>query len=134
MSCPMASRSPARIRAIRRTSKSGTGKPASVFTANRLVRRGATADYRVQLNDAGTVFGQRMHQIDLSFAKWFDLPGRGRWKIGIDVYNILNQGFIEDFVSTVVDAPGPTFGRVSLGRPQEILIARFWKLGARLQW
>jgi len=108
--------------------------PAAVFTANGLVRRGATDDYRVQLNDAGTVSGQRMHQIDLSFAKWLDLPGRARWKIGVDVYNILNQGFIEDFVSTVVDAPGPTFGRVTLGRPQEILIARFWKLSTRLQW
>ena len=107
--------------------------PRSVFAAAGQVRTQPTT---VRLNPSGTIFAERMHQIDLSLSKWFNLSHGMRWKLGVDVYNLTNSDFVEDFNMTTFDSPNadrfdPNGG---LGYPVETLVGRFWKITTRFQF
>jgi hypothetical protein len=78
---------------------------------------GGTANIPVNLIEPGTMYGERMNQLDLRIAKIVNLVGV-RWTASVDLYNALNTSP----VITQSDA------YASWLRPQAILNARFAKL------
>ena len=78
---------------------------------------GGTANILVNLVEPGTMYGDRMNQLDLRIAKIVNLVGV-RWTASVDLYNALNASP----VITQSDA------YASWQRPQAILNARFAKL------
>jgi hypothetical protein len=83
------------------------------------------ANVTVNLLAAGEMYDERTHQIDLRFARIFEL-GRTRLQANIDLYNVLNA----NFVATRNGNYG-TNGATWL-RPGAILPARLLKFGGQL--
>jgi hypothetical protein len=107
--------------------------PRDVFADAGLNR---TETVSVRLVPIGAVYQPRKNQVDMSLAKWINLPGGLRWKVSMDMYNVFNIDTIEDQSSNTSDSPGPNFGR-TLGRGsgvQETWVGRMWKIGSRLEF
>jgi Carboxypeptidase regulatory-like domain len=85
---------------------------------------GYPSGYPIDLIEPGTRYGDRLNQLDLRFAKLFDVPG-GRLKAMVDVYNALN--------ANPAVSVNTTFGANWL-RPTQILVARFVKVGAQFEF
>jgi hypothetical protein len=84
---------------------------------------GAAATVSVPLVEPGTMYGQRLNQLDLRLARVIRL-GRASATLNLDLYNALNV----DTVLTVSTA------YASWQRPQSIMLARFAKLGLQLDF
>jgi hypothetical protein len=80
----------------------------------------------VNLIPPGTLYGDRVNEIDLKIAKIFK-DGRTRTNAGIEVYNSLNSNAILAYNSTFVPG-GPWL------RPNAILTPRFVKLSAQFDF
>jgi Carboxypeptidase regulatory-like domain len=85
---------------------------------------GYPSGYPIDLIEPGTQYGERLNQLDLRFAKLFNLP-KGRVKAMVDIYNTLN--------ANPVVALNTTYGPNWL-RPTQILVARFVKVGAQFEF
>jgi hypothetical protein len=90
---------------------------------------GSTGSVPVHLVKPGTVYGERLHQLDLRFDKTFG-TGRARLTVSADVYNALNASTVLAHNNRFTPAT-PASDAVWL-TPTEILAARFLKLG--VQW
>ncbi len=84
---------------------------------------GNTANVAVNLVEPGTMYGERLNQLDVRLARVVSL-GRTRATFQLDVYNALNV----DTVTTLNNA------FASWQRPQGIILARFAKLGLQLDF
>jgi hypothetical protein len=84
---------------------------------------GGAANVTVNLVEPGTMYGERMNQLDLRFAKILRF-GRTRTRVNVDVYNALNSG--------AVLAQNNSFG--AWQQPTLILVARFVKFSAQVDF
>jgi hypothetical protein len=85
---------------------------------------GGVANVTVNLVDPGTMYGDRINQLDLRVGRRFGLGNR-RVILGFDVYNLLN--------SSPVLSYNQTYGLAWL-TPQSILVARFAKVSAQFDF
>jgi hypothetical protein len=86
---------------------------------------GANATTNVQLIQPGTVYGGRLEQLDIRFAKTLGLGGTKRIQPQFNVFNLLNSGAILGFNNTY----GPNWQN-----PTARLAGRMFKFGAQLDW
>ena len=78
----------------------------------------------VNLVEPGTMYGERLNQLDLRVGKILRFGGSFRATLNFDVYNALNA----DTVLVLNNA------YATWQRPQSILLARFAKLGLQLDF
>jgi hypothetical protein len=83
------------------------------------------ATVSVSLIPPGTMFGERLHQVDFRLTKAFKLPQGRRIQGMVDLYNLLN--------GAAVITQNNTFGSAWL-RPTQILQARLLKFGVQLDF
>jgi hypothetical protein len=83
------------------------------------------ASYPIDLIKPGSQYGDRLNQLDLRFAKSFKVASRTRIKGMVDIYNTLN--------ANPVVALNTTYGANWL-KPTQILVGRFVKVGAQLDF
>jgi hypothetical protein len=80
--------------------------------------------------EPGTVYGERLHQVDLSIKKILR-AGRTRTMISFDIYNALNADTIIGQDNNYTLVPG---GQAIWQTPNLILQARFFKVGAQIDF
>ena len=80
--------------------------------------------------EPGTVYGERLHQVDLSIKKIFR-AGRVRMNVSFDIYNALNADTITGQDNNYTLVPG---GQAIWQTPNLILQARFFKIGAQIDF
>jgi hypothetical protein len=81
----------------------------------------------VNLIEPGTLYGERVNQVDMRFAKILRF-GRSRTTVGFDVYNLVNS----DAVLTYNQTFSPT--TTTWLRPNSVLQARFVKFSAQVDF
>ena len=84
---------------------------------------GGAANTTINIVKAGTLFGERLNQVDLRVGKIFRFGAR-RVSVHLDVFNALN----DDTVLTMNNAFG------TWQRPTSIMLARFAKISAQLDF
>lgn len=89
---------------------------------------GATANKPIQLIEPGTVYLDRLHQIDLRLSKGFRV-GRYRLRGDINVYNALNATYVNLFNRTYT-----TVGTNSFLRPTDVLAGRTTKISGQIDF
>ena len=87
---------------------------------------GNAANVTVNLVEPGSLYGDRINQLDLRFAKVFT-SGRFRTTVGIDIYNIVNSNAVLTYNNTFVPG-GPWL------QPLTVLTPRLLKITAALDW
>ena len=73
------------------------------------------------VSSPGTLWGDRLNQIDFRFTKILNLP-RGRIDLNLDLYNAFNS----DAITTELNSVGPVYGL-----PIQVIPPRFAKISAR---
>jgi len=81
----------------------------------------------VNLIEPGTLYGDRVTQIDMRFAKILRF-GRTRTTVGVDLYNITNSNAVLTYNQTFVPTTDTWL------RPNSVLQARFLKLSAQMDF
>jgi len=122
------------------TFRSDKGSPLAanmVFTSNQttLGRPFAnnTPNVTVNLVEPGTLYGDRVNEIDLRVAKILRF-GRTRTNVGFDIYNILNANPILTYnqaFNPVVSTANPSSNWLA---PQSTLQPRFFKFSAQIDF
>jgi hypothetical protein len=84
---------------------------------------GGAANLPVNIVDPGSVYGERLNQVDVRLAKLLRF-GRTRTTLNLDVYNLFN-------VNTVLTVNNAF---ASWQRPTSILLARFAKIGVQFDF
>jgi hypothetical protein len=88
----------------------------------------------VNLIEPGTLYGQRVNQVDMRFAKVLRLKGT-RTLVGFDVYNISNSAAVLTYNQTFI--PGQNDSTPATARwlrPTSVLQARFVKISAQIDF
>jgi hypothetical protein len=85
-----------------------------------------SASITVPLVAPGTEFLPRINQLDLSFAKWFQI-GTYRVQGQADIFNIANQNYAIAYRST-------NFATAAYQQPASVLQGRMIRLGLQLKW
>jgi hypothetical protein len=88
----------------------------------------------VNLVEPGTLYGERVNQVDMRFAKVLRF-GRTRTLVGFDVYNLSNSAAVLTYNQTFV--PGQNESTPASARwlrPTSVLQARFVKIGAQIDF
>jgi hypothetical protein len=85
----------------------------------------------VNLIEPGTLYGDRINQIDMRFAKVLRF-GRTRSTVGIDLYNITNSNAVLTYIQTF--SPTVTTGTAAWLRPTSVLQPRFVKFSAQIDF
>ena len=86
--------------------------------------------YNVALIKPGTLYGDRINQVDLRFSKLMKLGGARRVRLMADVYNALNVSP----VIAVNNSYNANQAANNWGRPTQILVGRFLKVGAQFDF
>jgi hypothetical protein len=86
----------------------------------------------VNLIEPGTLYGDRVNEIDLRFAKILKF-GRSRTNIGIDIYNLMNQSPVLTYNQSFV-LPSATTPNGSWLTPNSVLQSRFVKVSAQIDF
>jgi hypothetical protein len=81
----------------------------------------------VNLIEPGTLYGDRVNQIDMRFAKILRF-GRSRTTVGFDVYNLMNSNPVLTY--NQIFSPTTT----TWLRPNSVLQARFVKISAQVDF
>jgi hypothetical protein len=79
----------------------------------------------VNLNTPGSLYLERLNQLDLRLARKFKLPRGGNWQVQADLFNVLN--------AHPILALGTLYGS-ALGAPTQALQPRILTLGAQLHF
>jgi hypothetical protein len=87
------------------------------------VLSGGVANLPVTIVEPGTMYGERLNQVDMRFGKILHL-GRTKTVVNLDVYNLFNA-------NTVL---GVNYAYATWQRPTSILLARFAKLGVQFDF
>jgi len=85
----------------------------------------------VNLITPGTLYGDRVNELDLRFAKNIRL-GRTRTNVGVDIYNVFNSASVLTYNQTFVPASATSAG--SWLQPNSVLQARFFKVSAQIDF
>ena len=85
---------------------------------------GNAANVAVNILNPGQMYGERITQLDLRFAKLLRY-GKTRMNVGLDVYNALNSNVPLGYITVY----GATWGR-----PNSVLDARFAKISAQIDF
>ena len=85
---------------------------------------GANGTATIELIEPGTMFGDRLYQVDARLSRVFDV-GRAKVRANIDAYNLFNGNMIQQL--------GTTFGS-QWQRPLFILPARLVKIGVQVDF
>ena len=93
--------------------------PRSAFPTTR------NSSVAIPLMPNGAAFYDRLNQVDVSIAKWFDLPNGMRWQMQADIYNLGNLG------PTI---NGSNTWSSTLGRATQTMQGRFLQLTTQLRW
>ncbi|MBI3262842.1 MAG: TonB-dependent receptor [Acidobacteria bacterium] len=93
---------------------------------------GATPTVTVQLLEPGTMYDDRLYQVDLRATKVFGRVNR-RVRIMMDLYNVLNNNAVLQR-SIIGRTDAYAFPGGAWGRPVSILEARLFKIGAQLDF
>ena len=108
-------------------SESGNGATtfsrAALTTLGRPLINSATV---LNVVEPGTVWGDRLNQIDLRFSKILGLP-KGRVDLNFDLYNAFNS----DAVTIPLNSVGPVGVPFGYGYPLQAIPPRFAKISAR---
>jgi hypothetical protein len=91
---------------------------------------GGAQNITVNIVEPGKVFGPALNQLDLRFAKIVRF-GSARTTINFDLYNAFNANTILTYNNAFAVAPT---GAVTWQQPTQILQARFFKIGAQLDF
>ena len=86
---------------------------------------GNAANVTVNLIAPGTMYGDRINELDFSVAKMLNTAARGR-VIALEVYNLLNSSAVLTYNNTFV--PGGTWLQ-----PLTVLTPRFFKITAEIE-
>lgn len=84
------------------------------------------ANLNVPLAAPGTNFAERVNQLDLSLAKWFQV-GKTRLQGQFDVFNALNR-------NDVLSVRSLNFGTTSYLQPSSILQGRILRIATQVKW
>jgi hypothetical protein len=84
-----------------------------------------SSTYTVALVAPGTMYGDRINQVDLRFSKTVMVGGARKLRLMADVYNAMN--------ASPVISVNTTYGPNWL-RPTQVLVGRFLKVGAQLDF
>jgi hypothetical protein len=84
---------------------------------------GGVANLPITIVEPGTMYGERLNQVDMRFGKILHL-GRTKTVVNLDVYNLFN-------VNTVLTV---NYAYATWQRPTSILLARFAKLGVQFDF
>jgi len=84
---------------------------------------GGVANLPVTIVEPGTMYGERLNQVDMRFGKILHL-GRTKTVVNLDVYNLFN-------VNTVLSV---NYAYATWLRPTSILLARFAKIGVQFDF
>jgi len=87
---------------------------------------GNAANATINLIEPGSMYGDRINQIDLRMAKVFGFRA-GRAVVGVDVYNVLNANAVLTYNNSFVPG-GPWL------QPLMVLTPRLFKITAALDW
>jgi hypothetical protein len=87
---------------------------------------GNASNATVNLIEPGSMYGDRINQIDLRVAKVFGIRG-SRATVGVDAYNVLNSSAVLTYNNSFV--PGGTWLQ-----PLMVLTPRLFKVTAALDW
>ena len=87
------------------------------------VLSGGVANLPVTIVEPGTMYGERLNQVDMRFGKILHL-GRTKTVVNLDVYNLFNA-------NTLLTV---NYAYATWQRPTSILLARFAKLGVQLDF
>jgi hypothetical protein len=98
---------------------------AIVPSLGRNLAAGANATANVQLIQPGTVYGDRLDQLDVRLARTFSWAGGRRIQPQFNVFNLLNSGAILGFNNTF----GPNWQN-----PTARLAGRMFKFGLQIDW
>jgi hypothetical protein len=104
----------------------GVCTPGSISAILGRTAQGAGATIPIDLIAPGEVWGDRVNEVDVRFAKVVRF-GRTKTHVGIDIFNILNTDAVLTYSQTF--APGGAW----LG-PQSVLTPRFVKLSAQIDF
>jgi len=94
-------------------------------TLGRNLANGANGTVSVQLIDPGTMYNDRMNQLDFRVSKLFRLPGNRRIQANLDLFNMFN--------ASAVLAQNNNYGGSWL-RPTNILQGRLVKFGGQVEF
>ena len=86
----------------------------------------------VNLIEPGTLYGDRLNEIDLRFAKILRF-GRTRTNVGLDIYNIMNSAPVLTYNQTFV-LPTAANPKGSWLTPTSVLQPRFFKISAQFDF
>jgi hypothetical protein len=86
----------------------------------------------VNLIEPGTLYGDRVNEIDLRLAKILRF-GRTRTNVGVDIYNLMNRSPVLTYNQSFV-LPSPTNPGGSWLTPTSVLQARFFKISAQIDF
>jgi len=86
----------------------------------------------VNLVEPGTLYGDRVNQVDMRFAKVLRF-GRTRATVGVDLYNIANSDTPLGYNQTFI-VPDPVNPASKWLRPTSVLHPRYVKIGAQLDF
>ena len=84
------------------------------------------ANLNVPLVAPGTEYAERVNQLDLSLAKWFQM-GKMRLQGQLDVFNVLNR-------SDVLSVRSLNYATRSYLQPSSVLQGRIIRIGTQLKW
>ena len=86
----------------------------------------SAANLNIPLVAPGTEYAERVNQLDLSFAKWFQV-GKARLQGQFDVFNALN-------LSSVLSVRSLNYGTASYMQPSSVLQGRILRIATQLKW
>jgi carboxypeptidase family protein len=84
------------------------------------------ANLNIPLAPPGTDFAERVNQLDVSFAKWFQV-GKTRLQGQLDFFNVLNQ-------SSVLAVRSLNYLTTSYMQPSSVLQGRIIRLATQMRW
>jgi len=84
---------------------------------------GGAQNITVNIVDPGTMYGDRLNQLDLRVSKLLNW-GRRRTAVNVDIYNALNSNAVQTESSVYA----------TWRRPQSILVPRFAKISAQFDF
>lgn len=111
---------------ITRTTRYPANCPAPCPAGQLVAPTLTSASLTVPLVAPGTEFLPRLNQLDLSFAKWFQLKGV-RVQGQADIFNAMNKNTELFYRST-------NFGTAAYLQPGSVLQGRMFRLGVQLKW
>lgn len=111
---------------ITRTTRYPANCPAPCPAGQLVAPTLTSASLTVPLVAPGTEFLPRVNQLDLSFAKWFQVGGT-RLQGQADIFNVLNGNMEQAYRST-------NFATAAYKQPASVLQARMIRLAVQLKW